>query len=92
MEDVDELCTLIQGIISESQGSVEETVEPTTPLLVSGLLDSLTIMRIVGRVEARTGIAFPETSLVAANFRTPTALWAAFERTREAAADERAVS
>ncbi|NEE20773.1 acyl carrier protein [Streptomyces sp. SID7499] len=67
-------------------------MEPDTPLLVSGLLDSLTIMRIVARVEAATGISFPETSLVAANFRTPNSLWAAIGTARAAAGDGSPVS
>ncbi|MEV7870648.1 acyl carrier protein [Streptomyces sp. NPDC088124] len=92
MEDVDELCALLQGIISESHGALDEKVEHDTPLLVSGLLDSLTIMRIVARVEATTGVSFPETALVAANFRTPTALWTAIERYRAAAGDGSPVS
>ncbi|MFH9264637.1 MULTISPECIES: acyl carrier protein [unclassified Streptomyces] len=87
MEDVNELCGLVQEIVSESHGALDEKVEPDTPLLVSGLLDSLTIMRIVARVEASTGISFPETSLVAANFRTPDSLWAAVEKARAAAGD-----
>jgi len=51
MEDVNELCGLVQEIVSESHGALDEKVEPDTPLLVSGLLDSLTIMRIVAAVE-----------------------------------------
>lgn len=77
MDDIEELCALIQQVVSESRDAAGEKVEPQTPLLVSGLLDSLAIMQIVTQVEARTGIAFPETAVVASNFRTPTALWEA---------------
>ncbi|MEV5976606.1 acyl carrier protein [Streptomyces sp. NPDC052114] len=92
MKNVDELCSLIQEIIDEAGGHADEKVDPGTPLLISGLVDSLTIMRIVARVEQRTGISFPETSVVAANFRTPTALWEAVETVKGTARHEGAVS
>lgn len=74
MNTVDDLCRLIEESLT---GPGTEPVEAETPLLVSGLIDSLTIMRIVSKVERRAGIAFPETAVVAANFRTPATLWAA---------------
>ena len=84
MKNVEELCVLIEEIIGESQGSAEdEKITPETQLLVSGLLDSLTIMKIITRLEARTGISFPEASVIATNFRTPTALWTAFAAVKE---------
>jgi acyl carrier protein len=92
MHNVDELCTLIQQVINESQDTAEETVEPDTPLLMSGLLDSLTIMRIVTQVERRTGVTFPETAVVASNFRTPTALWEAVGTIRRGLDHEGALS
>lgn len=82
MDKVDDLCALIVENLNETHRSGHEEVRPDTPLLVSGLLDSLTILRIVSQVEQRLHISFPETSVVAANFRTPAALWAAIERFR----------
>jgi acyl carrier protein len=82
MDNVDELCTLIQQNIGESHGPVAEAVQPDTPLLISGLLDSLTIMKIVAQIERESGVSLPETSVVAANFRTPTSLWSAIETAR----------
>ncbi|MFH0245587.1 acyl carrier protein [Streptomyces sp. HK10] len=92
MENVDELCKLIQETVGETQGAAGEEIRPDTPLLVSGLLDSLTIMKIVTQVEERTGAPFPETSVVAANFRTPAALWDAVEAARGAASSGSALS
>jgi acyl carrier protein len=92
MDNVDELCHLIEEIIGESQDTAGERVEPQTPLLMSGLLDSLTIMRIVTRVEASTGIAFPETAVVASNFRTPAALWEAVGAVRSGVDHESTLS
>ncbi|GAA2332280.1 acyl carrier protein [Streptomyces violaceusniger] len=91
MKNADELCSLIQEIIDEASGHADEKVDPSTPLLISGLVDSLTIMRIVARVEQRIGISFPETEVVAANFRTPTALWDAIEAVKGASHSEGAV-
>lgn len=75
MNNVHELCALIRGVLAESSAPVDVKIEPTTQLLVSGLLDSLTIMMIVTRVEQNAGVEFPEGEVVAANFRTPSALW-----------------
>lgn len=83
MDSVDELCALIEKNIGESQGAAGEEIQPDTPLLVSGLLNSLTIMKIVTQVEQQTGISFPETSVVAANFKTPAALWTVIETIRD---------
>ncbi|GAA1464331.1 acyl carrier protein [Nocardiopsis exhalans] len=86
MDDVQALCAEIRDAVSESHAVADGEIGPDTPLLVSGLLDSLTIMRIVSRVEKRLGIAFPEEAVVAANFRTPAALWKAVGEVRGAGA------
>lgn len=75
MNNVDELCALIRDVLAETSAPAGVEIEPLTPLLVSGLLDSLTIMVIVTRIERDAGVEFPEGEVVAANFRTPTALW-----------------
>lgn len=80
MNTVEDLCVLIGENLHEHHRSAD--VAADTPLLMSGLLDSLTIMRIVSEVEQRTGVVFPETAVVAANFRTPTSLWAAISGMR----------
>lgn len=90
MDSIDDLCALIQKAIGESQAANGEEVRPETELLILGLLDSLTIMRIVTRIEEEAGITIPETSVVAANFRTPAALWDAVQAV-SAGAHERAV-
>jgi acyl carrier protein len=82
MDNVDKLCTLIQQNIGESHGPVADAVRPDTPLLVSGLLDSLTIMKIITQIERESGVSLPETSIVAANFRTPASLWRAVQTAR----------
>jgi acyl carrier protein len=75
MNSVDELCTLIRENLAQSDLDTDVEIRPDTALLMSGLLDSLTIMRIVSQVENRTGVVFPETELVAANFGSPASLW-----------------
>lgn len=81
MNTVEDLCVLIEENLNEHHRPAEIAAE--TPLLVSGLLDSLTIMRIVTQVEQRTGVTLPDTAMVAANFRTPASLWGALANVRQ---------
>jgi len=77
MIEVSELCALVEGCIVWADGEVPTRIDPDTPLLASGLLDSLTIMRIVKRLEESAGVVLPATLLSARNFRTPQHLHAA---------------
>lgn len=75
MNSVEDLCALIHSRITWARGEEPRTLAPDTPLLEMGLLDSLAIMEIVAALEKQAGITLPETEIVAANFRTPAALW-----------------
>lgn len=78
---VEDMCTLVTRVVRDFTGDTPD-IEPDTQLLLSGLLDSLTIMRIVGEIETETGVALPESAVVARTFRTPaTILDAVHERT-----------
>ncbi len=79
MNSVEDLCALISSKITWGRGEDPQSLTPDTPLLELGLLDSLAIMDIVAALEKDAGIALPETEIVAANFRTPKALWVAIE-------------
>ncbi|MBY8883734.1 acyl carrier protein [Streptomyces sp. PTM05] len=76
MNTVEDLCALIAAHITWGRGEDPRSLVPDSPLLEMGLLDSLAIMEIVAALGAEHGIALPETEIVAANFRTPKALWA----------------
>jgi acyl carrier protein len=80
INSVEDLCALVQSRITWAPGEAPQTLAPDTPLLESGLLDSLTIMEIVTALDKQAGIELPETEIVAANFRTPLALWALVQR------------
>ncbi|CAM5250343.1 hypothetical protein GCM10010329_07970 [Streptomyces spiroverticillatus] len=77
MNSVEELCTLIGSRITWGRGEDASSLDADTPLLERGLLDSLAIMEIVTALDKEAGIALPDTEIVAANFRTPRALWSA---------------
>lgn len=70
---VEDVCSLVTRVVRAASGETPEIV-PDTPLLLSGLLDSLTIMRIVSEIEADTGVALPESAIVARTFRTPSTI------------------
>jgi acyl carrier protein len=81
INSVEDLCALIQSRITWARGEEPQTLAPDTPLLERGLLDSLAIMEIVAALGKQAGIELPETEIVAANFRTPQALWAVVRNT-----------
>ncbi|MFT4043881.1 MAG: acyl carrier protein [Gordonia sp. (in: high G+C Gram-positive bacteria)] len=73
---VEEVCAIVSAAIARRSGRAE-TVEPDTEVLLTGLLDSLTLVNIVAELEERVGQRLPENLVVARNFRTPTTLHAA---------------
>ncbi|MFE5871502.1 acyl carrier protein [Streptomyces roseifaciens] len=86
MNTVEDLCTLISSKITWGRGEEPRQLQPDTPLLEQGLLDSLSIMQIVAALDAQAGIVLPDTEIVAANFRSPQALWGVLEELRAGAA------
>ena len=90
MRSVDDLCQLIRSRVSWTDGETPVEITPETPLLETGLLDSLTIRRIVADLDRTAGIALPRSQVKAANFRTPAALWQAVTEARAAATGPRA--
>ncbi|WP_058042503.1 acyl carrier protein [Streptomyces roseifaciens] len=82
MNTVEDLCTLISSKITWGRGEEPRQLLPDTPLLEQGLLDSLSIMQIVAALDAQAGIVLPDTEIVAANFRSPQALWSVLEDLR----------
>ncbi|AHH95549.1 hypothetical protein GCM10010174_60660 [Kutzneria viridogrisea] len=79
MTSVEDLCTLISGQITWGRGQSPQQLTPDTMLLEMGLLDSLAIMQIVTALNSQAGIVLPDTEIVAANFRSPAALWKLIE-------------
>ncbi|MFD4344753.1 acyl carrier protein [Streptomyces coelicoflavus] len=79
MNSVEELCALIGSRITWGPGEDASSLTPDTPLLEMGLVDSLAIMEIVAALDKEAGVTLPDTEIVAANFRSPKALWTAIE-------------
>ncbi|MFA3876201.1 acyl carrier protein [Streptomyces sp. MMCC 100] len=79
MNSVEELCALIGSRITWGPGEDASSLTADTPLLEMGLVDSLAIMEIVAALDKEAGVTLPDTEIVAANFRSPRALWAALE-------------
>lgn len=79
MNSVADLCALIRDHVSPMHdgepGTAGPVVEADTPLLTSGLLDSMTVVALVASLERECGIEIPEQAIMAANFRTPDQLW-----------------
>lgn len=60
--------------------SIDETIEADTELLESGLLDSLSVIRLIGKVETEFGIRFPMIDLTVENLATPGAMVTLIQR------------
>jgi acyl carrier protein len=84
VETVEELCTLIRTSITWADNEIPLDITPDTELLAAGLLDSLTIRRIVANLADEAGIAIPKSQVVAANFRSPDDLWRLVREVRDA--------
>ncbi len=62
----------------DRRGRAWTAVSAEAPLFESGLLDSLSILHLIARVEALTGCAVPDQLVVMKHFRTVAAMTAAF--------------
>lgn len=51
-------------------GDEADALDVDDNLLTSGLVDSVTIVRLIGHVEERIGVSVPPTDMVPENFRT----------------------
>jgi acyl carrier protein len=71
LNSVERICGLVSGCIAWADGEEHTEIEPDTELLALGLLDSLTIVRIVKMLEEQLGVVLPTSMVSAKNFRTP---------------------
>lgn len=78
----DELLTLVAEEIS----ATGEPVEPDTDLLLSGMVDSLGVVRIVHWLEERCGFAVDPADVTLEHFQTVAAIVAYAQRRQGAAA------
>ena len=54
------------------------SIEADTPLFESGIVDSLSILHLIGFVENQTGRTIPDEMILPPNFRSPEAIVRAF--------------
>ena len=75
---IGDVCEVVSEAIVRRHGKAEP-IDADTQMLLTGMLDSLTLVNIVGDLEKRLGRKLPEEMVVARNFRTPTTLHAALD-------------
>ena len=80
MNSVEDLCSLITRAVTPTSSrragrALSVPIEPDTRLLDLGILDSLAVLSVVSEIEQTLDLEFPETEIVATNFRTPENLW-----------------
>ncbi|WP_018180252.1 acyl carrier protein [Jongsikchunia kroppenstedtii] len=72
---VDDVRAVVSEAIARRHGRTEP-IENDTEILLTGMLDSLTLVNIVADLERHLGRKLPEDLVVARNFRTPQTLHA----------------
>ena len=60
----------LTGFIAESVALADDPIESDTDLLLTGLVDSLGVVMIVGWMEAELGVAIDPADVVLDNFQT----------------------
>ena len=70
-------------ILEEIQPGVD--YENCTALIDDGLLDSLSIIAIVGEIEDNFDVMIPAVEIIPENFNSASALWSLIERLQEEA-------
>ena len=70
-------------ILEEIQPGVD--YENCTTLIDDGLLDSLSIIAIVGEIEDNFDVMIPAVEIIPENFNSASALWSLIERLQEEA-------
>lgn len=76
----------LRTLIAEEVSATEEPVEPDTDLLLSGMVDSLGVVRIVHWLEDRCGFVVDPADVTLDNFQTVSAITAYAARRQGAAA------
>lgn len=61
---------IIEFIAMDMAAGEGAAIDRDTPLLDSGLIDSMGLFRLIGYIEERFAIRFPEEDLVADNFQS----------------------
>lgn len=72
------LLARVATIVSGHAGGM--TIEPDTPFLLAGYVDSFALIQMVGTLEERFGITIAAEALTQENFATVTAIAALIER------------
>lgn len=70
---IDDVCEVVSKAIIRRHGGTDP-IDADTQMLLTGMLDSLTLVNIVADLERRLGRKLPDDMVVARNFRTPTSL------------------
>lgn len=61
-------------VTNEVQQLGVESIEPDTPLLELGILDSLSMVNLLSFLEGNLGVKVPEDQILPENFATPLAI------------------
>jgi acyl carrier protein len=69
-----EVLDQVRAVIAEQSGLPPAMIESDTPILTSGLIDSMGMVEVVAQLEELFGIVIDAEDVVADNFHTPAAI------------------
>jgi acyl carrier protein len=65
---------IVSFIVEDLQAATEQDLDPNANLFAAGLLDSISIMRLIARVEGALAMKIPPKDLVPRHFMTVNAM------------------
>jgi acyl carrier protein len=73
--DLSQVVGIVDDFVARTRGVPAKSVEPATRLLQEGLLDSFSLVELMGEIESALGSRIPEGALIPEDFETPTLLF-----------------
>jgi acyl carrier protein len=74
--DLAKIVSIVAGFAERARGVPRGSVTPDTRLLQEGVLDSFSLVELIGELEAALGLQLPDGTLLPEDFESPKVLCA----------------
>jgi acyl carrier protein len=72
--ELPQVLTWVREFVTQKRGVAADAIQPDTPLLREGCLDSFQLVELIVVLEKRLGETIPDGMLIPEDFETPTTL------------------